>query len=61
MCRTRVRGPGGWKELVFADPTAGGIPAQPFAVAQFCICSVALGSEVAGIGLVPLSVMEAFI
>ena len=50
-----------WKELIFADPTAGGIPAQPFAVAQFCICLVAHGSEVAWIGPVPLSVMEDFI
>lgn len=50
-----------WKELVFADPIAGRIPAQSPAMAQFCIFPVACGSEVAWLGPVPLSVMEAFI
>lgn len=47
-----------WKELVFADSITGGIPAQPSAVAQFCICPVVRGNEVTWIGSVPLSVME---
>lgn len=50
-----------WKELVFADPTAGGTPAQSPTMVQFCIFPVACGSEVAWMGPVPLSVMEAFI
>lgn len=48
-----------WKELVFADSVTGGIPAQPSAVAQFCICPVVRGNEVTWIGSVPLPVIEA--
>lgn len=50
-----------WKELVFADPTAGG-ESQPSPLLWLSSASAqwAGGSEVAWIGPVPLSVMEAF-